>query len=267
MTGDSRLAPVGYRWVRDISRAPLTAVIEAAREAGHERVFVKRLLSRGQIDPRAREAFAREAAITEALARAGARVAPFVSAGTDAHGPYLVTGALAAEALAPLAANELDVAVARAAFAALASVHAAEDARGPLGVVHHDVHLDNVVLAGGKAWVVDFGLATARVDVCAGSAPDPGIFRGTVRYAAPEAARGEATSPSSDRFSLAASLLHRATAIDPRGEASAPAELLYRAGSEPLDRWLAALPRSPLVDALAPLLAFDAHDRPTAPAW
>ena len=242
-------------------------MVEAENEQDGRRVFVKRLLSRGQIDASARSAFAREVAITHALARAVARAAPFVSAGADAQGPYLVTGALAATPLARLAATELGVAVARAAFAALASVHAAEDVDGPLDVVHHDIHLDNVLFADAQAWVLDFGLATGRADRRAPDAPDPGVFRGTVRYAAPEAARGEGSSASSDRFSLAASLLHRATGIDPRGQASAPAELLHRAGSEPLVRWVAALPRSPLVQALSPLVAFDARDRPPAPAW
>ena len=276
-------APRGFRDAptrEPVASAALVVVSRAVHLASGDAVFVKRLRPRGISDPGARAAFAREARIGEALARAGARVPRFVEAGTDELGPYLVTATVGGEPATPaLAASAAWSAVARTAFAALDSVHRAADERGPLAVVHHDVHLDNLLFAGDgrdgrlEAWVVDFGLASARPDLQGELPPDDAVFRGTLRYASPEAARGEASTASSDRFSLAAALLHRASGVDPRGGASAAAELLYRAGTEPLATWCRSLEQSPapylaaLARALDPLLAFDAGDRRAGPAW
>jgi serine/threonine protein kinase len=259
-----------------VASAALVLVSRAVHEASGDAVFVKRLRPRGMADPAACAAFEREARIGEALARAGAPVPRFVEAGSDQLGAYLVTAAIDGQpATDALASSASWRGLARAAFAALEAVHRAADELGPLAVVHRDVHLDNVLFTGDgrEAWLVDFGLASARPALQGTFPPDDAVFRGTVRYASPESARGEASTESSDRFSLAAALLHRASGVDPRGAASAPAELLYRAGTEPLDAWLQSIGRSSspelsaLSRALAPLLAFDAGDRRNGPAW
>ncbi len=263
-----------------VASSAVALVSRAVHLASGDAVFVKRLRPRGIADAGALAAFEREARIGEALARAGAAVPRFVEAGRDELGPYLVTAAVeGAPATEALASSGSWRARAQAAFAALESVHRAADERGPLAVVHHDVHLDNVLFAGGarsgelQAWIVDFGLASARPDVQGALPPDDAVFRGMLRYASPEAARGEASTESSDRFSLAAALLHRASGVDPRGGATAAPELLYRAGTEPLEAWRQSVQRSAqpelalLARALAPVLAFDAGDRRSGPAW
>jgi serine/threonine protein kinase len=132
--------------------------------------------------------------------------------------------------LAPEAGKETIAEAARAAFAALASVHEAADLDGPLAVVHADLSVDNVAVAedASGAMMLDFGLACWR-----GSAARDGSFRGTLTYAAPEIARGEAPTTRSDLFSLAAALLHVATGTPPRSETGGPA-LLTVAATEPL---------------------------------
>jgi serine/threonine-protein kinase len=79
---------------------------------------------------------------------------------------------------------------------------------------------------------VDLGLAQAP-----GMPPMPaGPFRGTLAYAAPELARGEAFDARADLFSLAASLLHVACGEPPRAGAG-EAAMLVAAGEHPLGPW------------------------------
>jgi serine/threonine protein kinase, bacterial len=158
---------------------------------------------------------------------------------------------------------------ARVAFVGLADIHAARDAGGVLDVVHGDISPDNlyVASAGETGRIADFGLATWRDGV----APDVGVFRGTLAYASPEAARAELLDGRADDFALAASLLHVATGIALRqsGTTSDPTPaLLVDAGTRPLDAshpWRTLAPQlfdGKVADALLSCLAFDRRDRP-----
>jgi serine/threonine protein kinase len=156
-------------------------------------------------------------------------------------------------------------AAARALFGCLAKVHAAEDREGrPLAVVHGDLSPDNVFVApgGAPAMLADFGLARWRE----GAAAD-GAFRGTLRYVAPEVARGEAFDGRADDFALAASILEIATGVPLRDGTSA-AVLLAEAGTVPFDAthpWRAqafSLFDRAIAEALLACLAFDPRDRP-----
>jgi serine/threonine protein kinase len=158
---------------------------------------------------------------------------------------------------------------ARVAFVGLADIHAARDAGGVLDVVHGDISPDNlyVASAGETGRIADFGLATWRDGV----APSVGVFRGTLAYASPEAARAELLDGRADDFALAASLLHVATGIPLRqaGTQSDPTPaLLVDAGTRPLDAshpWRTLAPQlfdGKVADALLSFLAFDRRDRP-----
>ncbi|MDB4946540.1 MAG: serine/threonine protein kinase [Labilithrix sp.] len=201
---------------------------------GREGIVVveKRLSLRERSMPEAHAHLAKETLLLRALG--GDPTPRVVDAGADADGPFLRLArtphrTLAARLAGPLDARWLERAT-RAAFAALASLHEATDADGPLGIVHADLSPSNLVIddAGAHVVLLDLELAFYR------DAPAPdGAFRGTARYCAPEIARGERPSVESDLFALAACFLHAHTGEPPRDAASLPA-LLAIAAEEPL---------------------------------
>jgi serine/threonine protein kinase len=151
-----------------------------------------------------------------------------------------------------------------AAFGALAAVHDADDTAGPLGVVHGDISPTNVAVSpdAASALILDFGLAFGgrwprRAD---------GAFRGTVAYAAPEAARGEALDARADLFAMAATLLHIASGEPPRGAVTLAAAIA-EAAEAPLAPW-ASRASSRLPAEVGALLercvAHDPDDRPAS---
>jgi serine/threonine-protein kinase len=164
---------------------------------------------------------------------------------------------------------------ARAALGALAAVHEATDEDGPLAIVHGDVSPANLAISddASEALLLDFGLASGRKWPRARD----GAFRGTLLYAAPEAARGDPIDARADLFALAASLLHAASGEAPRahqGHAIGPAAfaaLLASAAEEPVDAWAARASRplegagyGALARVLVACLAYGRDDRPAS---
>ena len=232
-------APAGFELGRVLGPSQTSNVFEVARDGV---VFVckrpsARTITEGRVEREGR-----------ALAALAGRGAPkLVLAGSDESGPFLVMEAIGASACTP-----------ERAFAALAAVHEAGDDASPLEMVHGDVSPSNVL---GNATLIDFGLASWR-----DARRPPGTFAGTLRYAAPEVARGESLGQPADVFAMAATLLHLATGLPPR-EAASPAAMLALAGEATMDDYLercAPLVAPQLLEALARCLAFDPRARPSA---
>src|SRR5262249_17972186 len=155
------------------------------------------------------------------------------ASGHDALGPFVLEtrakGSAVREMLDPNASIEASrwLALARLACGALARLHALSDGRGPLGIVHGDISPDNLFyqVSSGVTFV-DLSSATWRDAPLSAFADD----RGTLPYAAPELARGDARpSQATDTYALAATLL--AIAVGPITDAATDASRLLEVGT------------------------------------
>ncbi len=227
-----------------------------ARSPGGRTVAVKTVLPAAgggtAPDDVDRRRFAREVALARRVQ--GVFTASVVDADAEARVPWMATEYVPAPSLGylvashgPLPADGLHW-VAAGMIEALVSIHAA-------GLVHRDVKPSNVLLPEDGPRVIDFGISQAADITRSRSA------LGTIAFAAPEQARGEATTTASDVFSLGATLFHLATGRSPyrnMGQGTAM-EQLVRAAEGDLD--LAGLSGGPGA-LIGPCLALDPADRP-----
>lgn len=95
------------------------------------------------------------------------------------------------------------------------------------GVLHRDVKPSNVIVDGsGSAHLIDFGIARSKGD---STLTATGMMVGTPDFLAPETARGEAASPASDAWQLAATVSYALTGHPPRGTRENPISALMAA--------------------------------------
>lgn len=100
------------------------------------------------------------------------------------------------------------------------------------GVLHRDVKPSNVIVdTQGTAHLIDFGIARSKGD---STLTATGMMVGTPDFLAPETARGEAASPASDGWQLAATVSYALTGHPPRGTRENPiSSLMAAAQGEP----------------------------------
>jgi serine/threonine protein kinase len=252
---EDRIVAGRYRLSRVVGRGGMGVLWAARDEMLGREVAVKELRPVIGADGEV----ARERALREA--RAAARVthpsAVTVYDVVEEDGrPWIVMELLPSRTLADALAVDGPLAlpaVARIGLDLLDALTAAHEA----GVVHRDVKPGNVLLADGRAVLVDFGIAMVDGDA---SLTSTGLLLGSPAFMAPERARGEKPTPASDLWSLGATLF---TAV----EGDAP---FRRDGQLPTLAAVvtqAAPPAEhagPLRPLLAGLLARDPADRPTA---
>jgi len=196
----------------------------------------------------------------------GAPLPQLVAFGSDALGDFLLESkALGAAARCLLdQPKPLDAArwlsLARAAAGALATLHAWQDAKGPLDIAHGDISPDNLFFGEeDEVTFVDLSSTTWR------DGPSPAFAgdTGTMPYSAPERLRGDAGSTQeTDVYALAATLL--ALAVGPITSAPTAAGRLWEAAtsgvrSERIEE-RSDLPRRARA-ALAAALKFDPVER------
>jgi serine/threonine protein kinase len=235
---------------------------------GEDTLVCKRLLPRVREEPAARAAMAREGLV---LGRARHPAVPALRGlGTDAAGPYLVEtflpGVSARELVEAWRARQKPVPaklvahVAAAASAALAELHALADARGPVIFSHGDLCPEHLLLGPhGEVGFVDLGAARSADTGPALATAD----RGTLPYAAPEVARGEAPpDQAADVYALAATLLYLAVS-GPICNAASEAAMLLEIGERGISPALCARAALPEVacQALRRALALDPRAR------
>ena len=159
----------------------------------------------------------------------------------------------------PLPADEV-IHIGEALLNALEAAHSA-------GVLHRDVKPSNVMIApDGRVALTDFGIATSLEDDSDGTdttTTASGVIVGSPAYMAPERARGEAPTASSDLWSLGATLW---TAAEGRPPFEGPTGLatMTAVATEPPPR--CARCAGPLGDLLHRLMDRDPTARPSLDA-
>ncbi|MEU6251174.1 serine/threonine-protein kinase [Streptomyces sp. NPDC047043] len=143
---------------------------------------------------------------------------------------------------------------ARIGLGMIAAVRAAHAA----GVLHRDIKPGNVLLGdGGRVVLTDFGIAQTAG---ASTLTQTGEMIGSIDYMAPERIRGQKPGPSSDLWSLGATLYQAVEGRLPYRRDTAM-ETAYAIAVDPLEAMRQAGPLESLIETL---LSKDPEDRPTA---
>jgi len=185
-----------------------TGEVFLARDAQQDRPIALKVLAADCGDPEAHALFSKEATLGAVFRHPN--LAKVYEYSLDARDAYLamefvdgvdlarVVAAVAGEGrgITPAAA----VAIAMAAASGLDHAHTRRSQDGrPLGIVHCDVSLANIMLTrDGRVKVIDFGIAMTEREAQA----EASIVRGTPRFMAPERCLGEPTDARADVFAL-----------------------------------------------------------------
>lgn len=222
-----RLGP--FKLVRPLGQGGMGIVYLAREETLGRDVALKVIRPEQLYFPGARKRFRREVEIVASLQHPG--IVPIHTVGEADGVPYfamdLLAGASLAETLARLEAREVATLSGRdlappgaeasylfegsweeACVRVVSQVALALDYAHQRGVVHRDVKPSNVLItaqAPCRAVLLDFGLAASK---SAAELTRTGTLMGSLKYMAPEQARGEseAIGPRSDVYSLGATL-------------------------------------------------------------
>ena len=97
------------------------------------------------------------------------------------------------------------------------------------GIVHRDIKPANILLSGGHAILVDFGIARAISEAGSASDSGPGLVLGTPAYMSPEQARGDVrVDGRSDIYNLGCVLFEMLTGEPPFAGPSPPVTIAKR---------------------------------------
>jgi serine/threonine protein kinase len=250
---------VGYQKIARLGRGGM-GVVDLARDGDGNRVAMKRITLHGSASEilQARQRLLREASVLRRLHHPNVvRLLDVVEEDDEIVlvMPYRPGGNLSERVAqhGPAPAEEVDR-LGHRLLGALAEAHAA-------GVIHRDVKPANVLFdERGEPCLADFGLAHTW-DQTRGLTVT-GMVVGTPGFMSPEQTRDEQLTPSSDIFSLGATLLFTATGHGPFGTGD-PGLLMVRAASGKIEKVPKAVPAS-LRRRLQAMLDPRPERRPTA---
>jgi tetratricopeptide (TPR) repeat protein len=221
-------APAGFRIVKTLGQGGMGVVYEAVDLGLQRTVALKKLRSEIADSPRERARFLKEARIVAALKHPN--IVEIHSIHEDAEGLFLVFEKIDGESLH----ERLGRGALRPAEAVgyLRQIAQALDHAHSAGVVHQDLKPANVMVSGGTAKVMDFGIARRVAETM--STLSRIEVAGTPAYMAPEQERGGAVGPAADVFALGAcayELLAGRTPF-PNGGMMMKAKKLFRPASD-----------------------------------
>jgi tRNA A-37 threonylcarbamoyl transferase component Bud32/Flp pilus assembly protein TadD len=221
-------APAGFRIVKTLGQGGMGVVYEAVDLGLQRTVALKKLRAEIADSPRERARFLKEARTVAGLKHPN--IVEIHAIHEDAEGLFLVFEKINGESLHErLGQGALKPAE---AVGYLRQIAQALDYAHSSGVVHQDLKPANVMVAGGAAKVMDFGIAR-RVQETMSTLSKVEVA-GTPAYMAPEQERGGAVGPAADVFALGACAYELLTGRTPfpNGGMMMKAEKMYRPASE-----------------------------------
>ena len=253
-----------YRIGRQLGAGGMASVF-LARDLKHDRDVAIKVLKPELAQSITGERFLREIGITARLNHP--HILPLLDSGSADNGAFLyyVMPVATGESLRDHLAHHGAMSVAESVRCAVEVTEALVAAHA-MGIVHRDIKPDNVLLSGGHAVVVDFGIAKALGDAReASTLTMDGVSIGTPVYMAPEQAAAEAgVDHRADIYAMGAMLWEMCAGRAPfEGTFQ---QVLASKMSKPAPSLAAACPAAPvaLVKLIALCLAIDPNDRPQA---
>ena len=221
--------PARYAGMTAIAHGGMGDVVRATDDRLGRTVAIKVLAERYATNDEFRARFLRESQTAASLSNEPYVIAIYDVGESDGGLPFIVMEYLPGGTLADrLRDGPVDR---RQALAWLAQAASALDAAHARGIVHRDVKPANLLVAeDGTIRVSDFGIARAATHDTLTAA---GTVLGSTGYMAPEQARGEASTPASDRYALACVAFELLTGQRPFVRETHAAEAMAHANEAP----------------------------------
>ncbi|HEX4830961.1 MAG TPA: serine/threonine-protein kinase [Trebonia sp.] len=242
----------GYRLLERLGAGGMGRVFLGVSPAG-QHVAVKMILTEHATDDEFRARFRRE--VTAARRVGGLYTAAVVDADPDATPPWMATAYVRGPSLhqhvaahGPLPAPEA-ARLGAALAEGLAAIH-------QCGLIHRDLKPGNIMLAGDRPRIIDFGIARVTD---ASILTRTGTLLGTYAYMSPEQVEQRPLGPASDVFALGGVLVFAATGHAPFDVTNELALALHISARPPS---LDGIGDGPLRQLIADCLAKDAARRP-----
>jgi DNA-binding SARP family transcriptional activator len=229
-----------------------------ARDRRHGRPVMLRILHPALASQLDTERFVREIRLTAKLLHP--HILPLLDSGEVAGCPWYAVPSVQSETLRQRLSREGALEPDEAVRLARELADALEYAHAH-GIVHRDLHPENIVLTGGHALLTNLGIARALDTATGGSLTETGVLLGSPAYVSPEQAEGAAVDGRSDQYSLGALLLEMLSG-EPLFSGPTPQSILAKRTAEPTPSpvRLQGLP-PPIAAVLLKALALRPEDR------
>jgi tetratricopeptide (TPR) repeat protein len=206
------------------------ATVWLARDLRHDRLVALKILHPDLAGALGSERFLREVRLTARLQHPN--IVPLLDSGVLAAAdgtslPWFAMAYIDGESLRGRLTRERQLPV-DDALRIIQELAGALQCAHEQGIVHRDIKPENVLLAGGHAYLSDFGIAKALADLGGDAITSTGLAIGTPAYMSPEQASAATLDARSDQYSLAAVLYEMLTGEPPFTGATAQAILARR---------------------------------------